>query len=183
VSQPEIKKCMACPAAIDSWRLRGSVLRMELRRHDLTHRELQLAELILDKTFGWQRQTVIIPQLRYFRELTGISESDTVKVLKTLHARRVIRIVTEKGHPTYSLNEDSDAWKAMPRVSKETMHSTNNLLRETNGLPPLDLLKDGEQSFFKGKPDTKNFGAGIGKSPIGVPMSKPTENDEFPNLF
>lgn len=39
----------------DVWRKAGSFLRIELRRHDLSHREMLLAELILDKTYGWQR--------------------------------------------------------------------------------------------------------------------------------
>ncbi len=183
MSKPKLTTlCAECPARnADKWRLRGAVLRTELRRHDLTFRELQIAELILDKSFGWQRVEVIIPQLRFFKELTGISESDTVKVLKTLHARRIVSITHPGGRPTYKLNEDAEQWKAMPRVSKETMQESLNLLRENNGLQPVRIERDAEQSFFRVEPGAKNFGAAIGQAPIGQPISSPT--GEFPNLF
>lgn len=119
---------------------------LELRRHDLTFRELQIAELIMDKTLGWQRQEIIIPQLRFFTDLTGIAQSDVVKVLKTLHARRVIRIRKVKSLPTYSLNLDSESWKAMPRVSLAAIQEANNLLRECNGLP-VDPVYSGTGDF------------------------------------
>ena len=93
--------CADCPARQgDEWRARGAILRMQLRRHDLTFRELQIADLILDKSYGWHRVDIVFPQLRYFTDLTGIGQPDVVKVLKTLHARRVIRIQTIKGRPT-----------------------------------------------------------------------------------
>jgi hypothetical protein len=41
------KACEACPARHESeWRWRGAMLLIELRRHDLNFRELQIAELI-----------------------------------------------------------------------------------------------------------------------------------------
>lgn len=158
------------------WRVLGAVLRMELRRHDLTFREQKIAELILDKTYGWHRTEIVFPQLRYFSDLTGIGEPDVVKVLRTLHARRVIRIHTNKGRAHYSLNADTEAWKAMPRISRATMQSTVNLMREQNGLEPMTLDQEALLNF-KHLPRAKNFTAVIGDSP----MSEPT--GEFPNLF
>ena len=164
----------------EQWRERGAVLRMKLRRHDLTYRELQLAELILDKTFGWQRKEIVFPQLRYFKDLTGISETDVVKVLKSLHGRRVIRIQTIKGRPTYSINVDSEAWTARPRVSAETMQATLNLLRENNDLEPVPLQQDASLSFFKPLPEAKQVAAEMGKNLMGEPMG--LLPSEFPYL-
>ena len=140
--KPEPKCCQGscdkCQAAKrDEWRVRGAALRMHMRRHDLTFRELLIAELILDKTYGWQQESVCIPLLRYFTDLVGIGQPDVVKVLKTLHARRIIRIQTVKGLPNYSVNPNSESWKAMPRVSTATMQATLNLLREVNDLDPI----------------------------------------------
>jgi hypothetical protein len=175
------ERCAHCRTGrLDEWRVRGSFLRMEMRRHDLTFRELQIAELILDKTYGWQRAEVVFPQLRFFTDLTGIGEPDVVKVLKTLHARRVIRIITVKGRPTYSINGDTESWKAMPRVSKATMQATLNLMREHNGLEPVPVEQEAALNF-KNEADAKNFDAVIGDSPMVMPKYNLTA--EFPNLL
>ena len=158
----------------------GALLRMELRRHDLNFRELQLAELILEKTYGWHRSEIIFPQLRFFTDLTGIGTPDVVKVLKRLHARRVLRIVTVKGQPTYSLNADTESWKAFPRVTKETMQATTNLMREINGLQPLHLEQEAAQ-VFKDGPNAHFFAALIGNKPMGGDVGEQTP--DFPNLI
>ena len=165
----------------DDWRARGAVLRMEMRRHDLTYRELLLAELILDKTYGWNRADVVFPQLRFFTDLTGIAETDVVKVLKTLHARRVIRIITVKGRPTYSINADTEAWKAMPRVSKDSMQATISLLRELNDEAPIKVEQEAALNVKK-LPNAKKPSAEMGNLPMCQPTGDHT-TDEFPNLM
>ena len=180
-TEPQPKYCADCPAlARDEWRARGAVLRMHINRHDLTFREQTLASLILDKTYGWQRESVVFPQLRYFTELTGIGQPDVVKVLKTLHARRVIRIVTLKGQLNYSINPDTEAWKAMPRVSTATMQATLNLMREINGLEPIHVEEEAELDF-KDCPTTGKACPKIGNFSIGKPTAEQT--GEFPNLY
>ena len=173
-------RCAHCqqPNA-DEWRVRGAILRMELRRHDLTHRELQIAELILDKTFGWRRADVVFPQLKFFTDLTGIDTPNVVKVLKRLHARRVIRIITVKGRPTYSINADTEAWKSEPRVSRATMQATINLMRELNGMEPLHVEQEALASFKDG-PDARFPGAAVINSTMAGMMAEQTP--EFPNL-
>ena len=151
-----MKTCDECPMSKrDEWRARGAIIRMELGRHDLTFREMILANIIVDKTYGWQRTDVVIPRLRYFRELTNIGEPDVVKVLKSLHRRRIIRVVTVKGQPTYSINPDTDAWKANPKTDKSTMQSANNLLREINGLEPIHIEQEAELNFKNCPPAKK----------------------------
>lgn len=178
---PEAEKmCATCPALVQNdWRIRGAILRMEMRRHDLTFRETQIAELILDKTFGWQRREVVFPQLSFFTDLTGIRESDVVKVLKRLHARRVIRIVTVKGRHTYSINDDTESWKAMPRVSSATMSKTINLLREHNDMHPMTIEQEATLNF-KIRAVTENSAAETGEKPISELLSDDT--GDFPDL-
>jgi hypothetical protein len=174
-------ECDHCHAAKrDEWRVRGAALRMQMRRHDLTFRELMIAELVLDKTYGWQRDSVVIPLLRYFTDFTGIGQPDVVKVLRTLHARRVIRIQTIKGLPNYSINPDSESWKAMPRVSASTMQATLNLLREVNGLEPIHVEQEAELNFKDRRP-AKNITSKIGDLPMSEPTGEQTE--EFPNFL
>jgi len=178
---PQREVCVDCPARLfETWRLRGAALRMEMRRHDLTFRELQVAELILDKTLGWGRADIVFPSLQYFVELTGIGKPDITKILKRLHARRILRIQTVKGRPTYWLNEDPGTWGAYPRVTKEDMQRTLNLLRENNGMEPIHIIREAEANFFRVQPAAKNFAAAVGKNPTGDETAGPTA--EFPTL-
>lgn len=183
--KPVEKFCAECPAKKrDDWRIRGAVLWMQLGRHDLRPRELQIAQFILAKTYGWHRDAVVIPQLRFFRQATGIGEPDVVKVLKSLHARRVIRIQTVRGQHTYSLNPDPETWKALPRLSTPDMVSSDNVLREINGLEPMANHAEGGISFFKPQPGAKKRAADIGSLPIGRQMGDAMSGEnEFPNLF
>ena len=68
--KPDHKQhCECCEAAKrDEWRVRGANLRMQMRRHDLTYRELLIVELILDKTYeaGKKSSVVMALPLRYF---------------------------------------------------------------------------------------------------------------------
>jgi phage replication O-like protein O len=176
----ESEACDECPASKrDEWRVRGALIRMELRRHDLKHREMMIAELILDKTYGWHRDEIMITHLRHFTDLTGISESDVVKMIKSLHARRVIRVRTKNGQPHYSMNADSEAWKAMPRTDRDTIQRTLNVIRESNGMPRLNAEEDATLNF-KNRPAAKKITADLGKKHMGAETG---DQDEFPNLY
>ena len=178
-TQPEAI-CATCPRIVaDEWRVRGAVLRLELRRRNLTFREKLVAELILDKSYSWNMAAVVFPSLKYFRVLTGISESDVVKVLKTLHGGRIIFIRHVKGRPTYSINPDMDRWQAMPRLDKSDMQAHINLMREYNGLDPIHAEQEAALNFKSG-PDAEKAGAKTGKKPISEPMFE--QIDIFPKL-
>jgi len=166
----EVKKDEA--PAIDDWRQTGGFLRTELRRHDLSHREMLIAELILEKTYGWQRDEIIFPQLRSFRDLTGIDEPDVSKILEKLCARKIVRIRRVKGQAVYSIRKDSDAWKALPRVSREDMRLTTNLMRELNGLEPITIEKESSLNF-KNRSSAKKTSPILGDLPMGEPTGEP----------
>jgi len=151
-AKPQKKnRCKDCPSKQrDEWAARGARLRFELRRHHLSLCEMNIAELILDKTFGWGRAATVFPALRFFADFTDIRESDVVKVLKSLHAMRIISITRTKGAPTYSIREDTESWKVKPRATVATMSRAQNLLRECNGLAPLDVFEEAALNFKNG---------------------------------
>lgn len=171
---------------IDQWRFRGANLRLELLRHDLTAREIKIAEVILQASYGWHQESVIIPELKYFTRLTDITESNVVKVLKGLHRRRVIRMQRTGGHMTYALNPNPENWKALPWATSAEMGETLNLLREVNGLDPIHFNSEPALSFFKEAPDAKKAGAKtVNLTTVKTKIEEmvETENPEFPNLL
>ena len=122
------------------WRRRGAVIRMEIRRHSFSLRELLVTEFILDKTYGYQLDAVAIPDLGYFDDILGIEDTDAVKVLKALHRMRIIYIREHRGtgKKLYSVNPNTEAWKIAPRTERRDMQRAINRLREWNGLTPVD---------------------------------------------
>jgi hypothetical protein len=143
-----LANCKACSVQVScDWRLRTAVIRRELLRHQLTDRERRIAEIILDKSFGWQQPSVVIPELKHFSSLTGMAAPHVHMAIKGLHLKRIIRVVMMRGQATYTIREDTDNWKVTPRVSIEGMRETMALLRELNELPPEDLKN------FKARPD------------------------------
>ena len=175
---PLYKVCVDCKLhERDVWHLRRSKIRRELRRHHLSQREMALAEIILDMTLGWQRESIIVPRYDCFTDLTGISKSHVSEGINDLHMMRIIRVVTDKGQPTYSIREDVDNWKVKPRVTERSMCNSINLVREWNALPPLVEPLEALGNFKSG-PETKKGEPFVPKS--GVPYVFP---DELPNLF
>jgi hypothetical protein len=120
-----------------NYRERGLALRRELSRHHLSDRERRLAEVVLDASLGWGRESVVIPKLRFFSSLTGIAVPHVHEGIQDLHNMRILRVVTVKGQLRYNLREDFDNWKVKPRVSAQTIREAESLLRELNDLPPL----------------------------------------------
>lgn len=175
---PLHKVCVDCGThEADAWHLRRAKIRLELRRHHLSQREMALAEIILDMTLGWQRESIIVPRLDCFTDLTGISKSHVSEGIGDLHMMRIIRVVTDKGQPTYSVREDIDNWKVKPRVTERAMSNSINLVREWNNLPvlaaPLEAIAN-----FKSGPHAKKAAPFVPKS--GIPYIFP---DELPHLF
>ncbi len=166
-------------AEADGWRKRGMLIRRELRRHHLSERERHLAEIILDLTLGWQRESIVIPQLQCFTDLTGIGRPHVTEGIQDLHNMRIIRVITVKGQPTYSIREDSDNWKVKPRVSTQAMTNSINLVRDWNGLEPLTAPLEAIANFKNG-PAAKKTSAAVPES--GIPVEFPVTLD-LPKLF
>jgi hypothetical protein len=162
-----------------NWHQRRAMIRLELRRHHLSERERHLAEIILDLTLGWERESIVIPQLQCFTDLTGIGRSHVSEGIADLHAMRIIRVVTHKGQPTYSIRLDAENWKVKPRVPLAVMAGSLNLVREWNDLPPLSEPLESIANFKKYHPAKKT---GVVVPEVGFPQEAP-ENPELPNLY
>ena len=159
----------------ESFHRRRANIRRELRRHHLSERDRHLAEIILDMTLGWQRPSIIIPQLQCFTDLTGIGKSHVSEGLSDLHLMRIIRLTTYKGQPVYSVREDVENWKVKPRVSESAMVGSINLIREWNGMEPLPTPLEAIANFKTGPQTMKPFPnlpeSGIPKDvPIDLPL-------------
>lgn len=159
--------------------IRAKRLRRELRRFHLSERERHLAELILDLSFGLRRESIVVPQLQCFTDITGIGKSHVSEGISDLHSMRIIRVITVKGQPQYSIREDSENWQVKPRVSVKTMEASVNLILEWNGLEtpsePLEALAN-----FKNLPLTQKTDNSVPES--GTPAEFPL-NLELPELF
>jgi len=179
-SVPAPKVCSDCPVnKRDEWRKRAMTIRRELRRHHLSERERHLAEIILELTLGWQRDSIVIPQLQCFTDLTGIGRSHVTEGIQDLHNMRIIRVITAKGAPVYSIREDSDNWKVKPRVSTQSMISSINLVRDWNGLEPMAEPLEAIANF-KNRPAAKKISQRVPES--GTPQEYPV-NPDLPHLF
>ena len=154
------------------YRRRAAFMAMELDRHDLTFRELQLALLINRMTLGWERDQLVIEPLDFFVRLTGVGKPDVIKILRKLHARRIIRIQKKSGRATYWMNEDVSTWGALAMRSTQEIERTLNELRLHNGLEPMDIIEEATSNFFRVRADAKNFGAEVGKFTTGIPLPR-----------
>ena len=146
-----------------------------MRRHQITDRERRVADFILDKSFGWGRPCVIVPQLKFFTSYTGISVPNIHEALSGLHLKRIIRVVQVKGQMNYCIREDTENWKVSPRVSLHAIAETESLLRELNGLPPLPRTQEELPDFFEQQPSPRTK---LGKVldliiPHEIPPEKP----------
>ena len=142
---PKFKHCVDCDHKNgNDWAKRARIVRREFRRHHLTDRERLMAEVILDLTLGWGRESIAVPDRLAFREITGITESHVSEALNDLHQMRIIRVWKVNGVPNYCIREDPDPegqtpfnWRAKARVPVRTLANSLNRIREFNGLPPL----------------------------------------------
>ena len=184
-AKPEAKAgdavCSDCPAKQgEHWRKRAATIRRELRRHHLSERERHLAEVILDLTFGWQKESIVIPQLQCFTDLTGIGKTHVSEGIGDLHLMRIIRVTTVNGQPTYQIREDVENWKVKPRVSESAMANSINLVREWNGLQPMVSPLEAIANF-KNLPAAKKISSCVPES--GLPAVNPYVEVPLPNLF
>lgn len=127
--------CKDCPASLlNDWRQRGLKIRHELRRHKISDTERRLAEALLDITFGWSREEIMVPQLKFFCAMTGMEKPHVHDAISGLHLQRIIRVRTVAGQLHYSLREDSENWKATPRELMLDRDERLDQLRVINGM-------------------------------------------------
>jgi hypothetical protein len=77
------------------------ISRRSLRMYDLTDREKQLAEVIIDFSFKRGRESAVIPSLQHFVMLTGLDKGDISRALQRLEDRGIVQI-KEVSEPRYA---------------------------------------------------------------------------------
>ena len=61
--------------------------------------------------------------------------------------------------------------EGIAQVSRETMRTTTNLMREWNGLEPIAIEKEAALNF-KNRTHAKKLGSDLGDLPTGEPISE-----------
>ena len=168
------KICLDCPSHDpNDFMRRAARMRRQFRRFHLGDQNRLVADLLLDLTFGWRQESIVIPNLNCFCDLTGIGKPHITETLQELHLMRIIRIVTVKGQPTYSIREDIDRWQCKPRTTEADMRRSVNLIREWNGLPPAAAVLE-TLANFKSRSVTKKIKSVV--PDFGI-------TEDFPELF
>jgi len=158
--------CDKCPArAGDEWRQRALVFRLELMRFKLDDTQRRLADALTLITLGWGRESIMVPDYKFFSALTGLEKPHVSDALKALHLQRVIRVQRDrKGQRHYSLNESSTTWQATPRELMMDRDERIRQLRAVNEMEEKEI-----SNFFKVPTAAKNFGADVtGQVTTGV---------------
>jgi hypothetical protein len=150
-----------------------SVLRRELRQHQLTEREHLVAEMILDFSYGWGLKAVRIADLDDFTRLTGIGQSDVRRILGNLELMRFVSRRDSRGLVVYIVEPDPNKWKCRVRVSELTIRDATARIRALNGLAlPADELASPLEEFHDGWcdnaacPGSKDLGGCVPMTPV-----------------
>jgi phage replication O-like protein O len=106
----------------------------ELRRHHLSEREHLVSDALNMVSLGFGLEPVKIPKLETISEITGLPRQHVQTAVKSLTEMRIISMRTVEGGVIYTLNQNSDTWKAKPRVALATIQRGMDLIRELNGL-------------------------------------------------
>ena len=147
-----------------------SHLRSELRRHHLNLREVLIAELIIDCSYGWGLRGIRIPVLDDFTDLSGIDRPNVHRTLQSLEDMQIIHRQELDCMIMYRIQPDSTLWKVRVRVFSATIARANDKLRALNGVTcneteAADLARCKEcPSNFKDCPGAKFFGCDLADS-------------------
>lgn len=131
------------------------VLRHQMRRFDLRHREQTLAELILEWSYGWGIPNVRVPKLDVFVDATGISRGNVHNTLESLYQMGIVTVIQREGGIEYAINPNVNEWRCRPRVSVSQVRRAVDMVKAVNGLDreheetPKNF-KDGAKTHFLG---------------------------------
>jgi hypothetical protein len=112
----------------------GSLLRKELRRYDLRHREETVLYLLIDLSFGLGIREVRVPKLDVFVDMTGISRANVSRVIESLHGMGILDVNADGELPVYRVNANVNEWRCRIRSSSETTRRAIELIKAVNGL-------------------------------------------------
>jgi hypothetical protein len=127
------------PATEIDLRPLAGVMRRDLRRFDLTLRELLLALAIVELTFELNRAEIWIPRLEEMSSLTGISRGDISRGLGSLTRQRIIQKQERDGGADVRPLPDAFYWQARPRTQVIDVNAARESILAANGIEQLLL--------------------------------------------
>jgi hypothetical protein len=134
-------------------------LKLELRRHQLSERDRLVSEVLVEMSYGRGLASVKIPKLGILSELTGITVPHVHTTLKRLHDMRIVRLHSKQGMVVYVVNPDSESWKVLPRVARETILRATEMVDGLNGVQGATVMED--VINFKDNPNSQVLFPGI----------------------
>ncbi len=112
----------------------GRSLLKDVRRLDLNFREYQIAEMILELSYGWGREWVIVPKLDIFTALTGVARPHvSTNLAAMIEMGLLVAEKTETGM-RYSITTDPNAWRCRLKVSRDAVREAITTLKIYNGM-------------------------------------------------
>jgi len=141
----------------------GRQLLNDVRRLDLNFREYQMAEIILELSYGWGLECVVIPKLEIFTALTGVAKPHVSTNLAAMIEIGLLAVEKTVVGNCYRIVPNPDSWRCRPKVSRAAMADAITMLKIFNKLDdPAHSTKANEDAqgcphFFKELFSTKNF--------------------------
>ncbi len=152
----------------------GRALLKDVRRLDLNFREYQIAELVLELSYGWGLECVIIPKLEIFTALTGVAKPHVSTNLAAMIEMGLLEVKKKEAGNCYSITTNRNSWRCRPKVSAASVIEAITTLKMFNKLddstqpPATNEDSQGCPHFFKELFDTKNFSSPVTASVTGT---------------
>ena len=140
----------------------GRALLKDVRRLDLNFREYQIAELILELSYGWGLESVIIPKLEIFTALTGVAKPHISTNLNAMIEMGLLEVRKTTEGPRYAITTNRNQWRCRPKVSSASVIDAITTIKMFNRLddaalpPSANEDSQGCPHFFKELFDAKN---------------------------
>ena len=152
------KVCEDCPSLRAApWWIKAATTRLEFMRFKLNDSERRMGDAIILITYCQGRESIMVPDLKFFVALVGMEKPNVVTAIHGLRLQRILSVTTDrKGQRHYRLNPDSSTWQSTPR---ELMDDRDDRLKQLRRLN--NITEEGAPNFFEQKPCAKNFGAGV----------------------
>lgn len=143
----------------------GRGLLKDVRRLDLHYREYQIIEMLLELSYGWGLESVIIPKLDNFVACTGVARPHVSKYIQQLVDIGLVLITKTEDGPRYAVNINRNQWHCRPKVSRESLVQSITEIKMFNRLdslpPAYNEDATGCPHFFKELCEAQNTNAAV----------------------
>lgn len=120
----------------------GRQLLREVRRLDLNFREYQIAELLLELSYGWGLPSIVIPELKILCALLGVHKSHVCTYLANLIEIGIVVVEKTERGPRYTVTRAPAQWRCRLKISRETVAEAITALKVFNNLADSKLAAE-----------------------------------------